>query len=513
MKNKTLSFLINSVLLVLLVLASAGCRGVKIGEPSYWPTAEWKIAAPESVGIDSVEISKGLNSIRENKTNIHSLMIVRNDSVILDSYFYPYDGSTYHDVASVTKSIMTTLIAIASDQGKLDLDQPMLSFFPERIISSRDRMKEQITVRHLVSNSSGFLFEEKDDKATIQAMMEKSDWIQAALDLPVVQQPGTHFGYFSPGMHLLSAILQEATGMSALEFANENLFEPLGIDINDVFWPSDPQGYNYGWGDLCLYPVDMAKIGFLFLHNGKWEDKQIVSSKWIEEATRKQLDTEPYRGEDYGYGWWISRPDEEISYYRADGRGGQRIVIVPSMNLLLIATGGGYGNDEVDPYIVASIKDLKNPLEPNPSAVKKLNDIVSELKQSPEPQPANPLPEIAGIISGKTFVFEENKLKLKSFNIDFSNEKDAVIKLDGEDGQIIAGIGLDGLWRSSISGYPVVMRGNWENDNTFIVEYNGGPDLDYSKLKFNFINNKVKVEVLIPVTYNGFAVEGEIKLN
>jgi len=509
MKRKISFLLFIPALLIFLVLAGSGCKAVRMSEPSYWPTKKWKTATPESAGIDSAKLTEGLSTIKAKGTHIHSLMIVRNDSVVLDSYFYPYDGSTYHDVASVTKSIMTTLIAIAADQDKLSIDAPLLSFFPDRTIANLDSMKKQITVRHLVSNSSGFLFNEKDDKATIKAMMENDDWIQATLDLPVVQKPGTHFGYFSPGMHLLSAILQEATGVSALEFANENLFKPLGIDINNVFWPSDPQGYNYGWGDLCLYPEDMAKIGFLFLHQGKWEGKQIVSGKWVSEATKKQLPTDPGRGEDYGYGWWVSRPDEDIPYYRADGRGGQRIVVVPSMNMLLVATGGGYDNDEVDPYIVASIADLKNPLEPNTSALKELDDVVSGLIKSPEPEPVSPLPVTAGIISGKTFIFEENKLSLKSLNIVFSNEKEAMLQLDGEDGQIKAVVGLDGLWRSSISGYPVLMRANWEDPDTLIIEYNGGPDLDYSKLRFSFENNIVKVEVLIPVTYEGLTVEGK----
>ncbi|MCL4418213.1 MAG: beta-lactamase family protein [Actinobacteria bacterium] len=511
MKSKIFYLLIIVTLLVFLVLIGVSCKGVKVSEPSYWPTDGWQSATPESQGIDSNKLIEGLNAINNNGTHIHSLMIVRNDFIILDSYFYPYDGSNYHDIASVTKSIMTTLIGIAADQGKLDIDRPMLSFFPDRTIANRDSMKEQITVRHLVSNSSGFLFNEKDDRATIQSMVENDDWIQATLDLPVVHKPGTHFGYFSPGMHLLSAILQEATGMTALEFADVNLFKPLGIDINNVFWPSDPQGYNYGWGDLSLYPEDMAKIGFLFLYQGKWEGKQIVSSKWVNEATKKQLATEPYRGEDYGFGWWISRPNADISYYLADGRGGQRIIVIPSMNLLLVTTGGGFSFDEIDPYIIAIIADLENPKDPNPSGIEKLNAIVAELKQPPEPQPVSPLPEIAGIISGKTFVFEENKLNIKSFNIDFDNKKEAMLQLDGEEGQITAVIGLDGLWRSSISGYPVLMRGSWEDANTFIIEYNGGPDLNYSKLKFIFENNKVKVKVLIPVTYEGLTVEGKIK--
>ena len=189
MKSKISYLLLVLILLTSLILTGVSCKTVKVPEPLYWPRDGWQTAAPESVGIDSEKLAEGLNEISDNGTHIHSLMIIRNDSIVLDSYFYPYNGSTYHDVASVTKSIMTTLIAIAADQGKLSLDAPILSFFSDRIISNMDSKKQQVTVRHLVSNSSGFLFDEKDDQATIQAMINSDDWIQATLDLSVVHEP------------------------------------------------------------------------------------------------------------------------------------------------------------------------------------------------------------------------------------------------------------------------------------------------------------------------------------
>ena len=191
-------------------------------------------------------------AIRTDGTKIHSLLVVRGGEVVLDTYFYPYDGSTVHDQASVTKSVMTTLIGIAADQGKLDLDAPMLSFFPERTIANRDARKGRITVRHLVSNTAGTECIHHPDEPTARAMHASPDWVQFTLDLPMVAEPGTTFAYCSPGMHLLSVILQKATGMNTLEFARANLFEPLGI--HDVVWSTDPQGTPNGHGELYLYP-------------------------------------------------------------------------------------------------------------------------------------------------------------------------------------------------------------------------------------------------------------------
>ena len=214
----------------------------------------------------------------------------------------PYNSAELHDFASVTKSFMTTLIGIAIDQGKLKLDDKVLSFFPERTIANRDARKEQMTIKDLVSMRNGF---ESGclpgDPPTIAAMMSQPDYVQAALDRKMVAEPGTENCYDSPGMHLLSAILQKATGMTALEFARQNLFAPLGIQ--DSYWNADPQGITHGWGDLHLKPGDAAKLGYLWLNNGVWDGKQIVSKNWVKDAVAYH--SEFGGGDGYGYGWWL----------------------------------------------------------------------------------------------------------------------------------------------------------------------------------------------------------------
>jgi len=277
--------------------------GSGIPEPAYWPTIGWQSSTPEGQGFDSAKLAEGLQEIKQNGTRVHSILIVRDGLVLLDAYFYPYDGSYYHDLASVTKSVMTTLIGIAADQGKLELDQPMLSFFSDRTIANRDARKESITVRHLTAMTSGFEVDLVDDENTAIEMRASDDWVQFSLDRPVVAEPGTRFAYDSASIHLLSAILQQATGMTAAEYAEANLFEPLGI--TNFYWPADATGYTRGWGDLALHPHDAAKIGFLFLHQGQWESSQVVSREWVKTATDAHISTGRDEDEYYGYGWWV----------------------------------------------------------------------------------------------------------------------------------------------------------------------------------------------------------------
>jgi len=514
MKKKLCTLFIILTLLAFLALIDISCERVAsepiiIPQPSYWPTQGWEEATPEFQGFSSQKLAEALNAIKKKDMDIHSLMIVRNGSVILDAYFYPYDGSIYHDVASVTKSVMTTLIGIAADQGKLSLDDPILSFFPDRTIANKDSNKERITVRHLVSNSSGFKFDEKDDAATISAMTESDDWIQHVLDLPVIHKPGTHFAYFSPGMHLLSAILQQATGMTALEFADANLFKPLGI--NKVYWPSNSQGYTIGYGDLCLFPADMAKIGFLFLHQGKWEDKQIVSSDWVNEATRKHFSTGLDYEDDYGYGWWISSSNTKFPYYRAYGRKEQTIMVIPSINTLIVTTGAEFDIDKIIKYVFSSIEDLEKPLVPDHSSIENLNNAANEIVKHPEPLEVALLPEIAGKISGKTYIFEHNTLTIESLVVNFVNVKEAVfdLKIKSEPLPRNIVVGLDSLWKPSVSGKAAVSRGYWEDENNFIWEYSEGPGLNDYIFKLYFENNKVSFEVLEPASAKGLIIEGK----
>ena len=247
MKTKKMIIAVVALALIIIlavILVPKLVKPEQASEPDYWPTNGWQTSTPEEQGMDSVKLAEAIEQIQKLDIPVNSLLILRDGKILLDAYFYnPYDGTYPHDLASVTKSIMTTLIGIAVGQGKIDLDKPIVSYFPDRTIDNLDERKKQITVRHLVSNTNGLESGcEPGDEPTIRAMISTTDWVQHALDRKMVQEAGEAFCYDSPGMHLLSAILQETTGMTALEFARQYLFTPLGI--KEAIWEGDPQGYH-----------------------------------------------------------------------------------------------------------------------------------------------------------------------------------------------------------------------------------------------------------------------------
>jgi CubicO group peptidase (beta-lactamase class C family) len=489
--------------------------------PAYWPTQGWqRTTTPEEAGIDSAKLAEALLTIREQDIDIHSLLVIRDGAVVVDAYLYPYDGSTFHDVASVTKSIMTTLIGIAADHGKLELDQPMLSYFPNNnnnTIANLDALKERITVQHLASMSSGLNCTQEDDEATLREMKASPDWVRFTLDRKVIWEPGTTFVYCSPGMHLLSAILEHATGMTALDFAHQNLFEPLGI--RDVMWLTDPQGYNRGSEGIYLHPYDMAKIGYLWLNNGQWQGKQIVSQEWVNNSVKAQFETGEEEGDDddYGYGWWVQTDDEPESY-SASGRGGQRIIVVPAWNLIIATTGGGFSFEEIEPLLAASIVDMNNSLPANPSAASKLQAALTAISQPPAAQPVALLPDTAHVISGKTFVFEPNPLGIDKAQFEFdnnNNSSEAVLRVTLTGGGQMPPwlIGLDGVYRLSPGEYnlPQGNRGHWVDADTFMLEHDEIANNDHILLLIHFTGDRLIVEGQETAHELGVRLEGRIQ--
>lgn len=461
--------------------------------PDYWPTTGWRTTSPESQGLDSDKLADLLLAIRERNVQIHSLLIIRNGYVVTDATIYPYDGQNVHDMASVTKSVMTTLIGIATDQGKLNLDDKMVSFFPDYTIANLDELKNGITIRHLASMSSGLDCTAEDDELTLQEMEASPDYVQFVLDRHMIWTPGEHFEYCSPAIHLLSPILQQATGQTALDFARQYLFEPLGIQ--ESMWEQDPQGYYDGWGDLSLNPHDMAKLGFLFMNLGKWEDKQIVSRQWVEEATKAHM-VALSGGDQYGYGWWMDPATE--SGYRADGRGGQYIYIFPEWDMVIVTTGGGYMMDEIAELILASFINFEKSLPANPEGVSRLEAAIDLVLQPTESLPVLPLPEMARSISGKTYVFEPNPAEIQSISLEFDTSSEAIIFVEVSGESLTSHkVGLDGVYRFSpgFDGRPSVYRGTWTDAQTFFLEYDGITNNDHAFFNFRFDGDQVEVSV------------------
>ena len=471
-----------------------------IAQPSYWPTSGWRTASPESQGIDSAVLAEAIETACKSGVNIHSLLVIRNNFIVAEAYFYPYDGKAPHDLASVTKSITGTLIGMAIEQKKIKgVDQKALQFFSKMKIANKDARKEKITVGNLLTMSSGLNCIAKGEP-TLWEMLNQPDNAKYMLDLAMVAEPGSNFSYCSGGMHLLSAIISNSTGMNEEAFAKRFLFEPIGI--KQLIWPVDPQNVNHGFGNLHLLPRDMAKLGVLFMSNGRWDGRQIIKADWVATATTSKIKTGGAR--DYGYGWWIPAAGGLIPY-EASGRGGQQISVMPSKNAVIVFNGGGFNTGDVLKLIQPAIKS-DQALPENPAASAKLKSAISEAVKAAEPAAIQPLPAIAKIISGKTFTVENNWIGMKTLTLRFPEAGDPTAKFSFVENwnmnrieklSEVRPIGLDGRLRLSPNGrygLSVGVRGNWEDDHTFVLEYDEVANLNSYKMRLSFTENSVSIQ-------------------
>jgi len=307
---------------------------------SKWPTDEWETAAPESVGMDPEPVEDMLAEIDTLGINLDGVVIVHQGVIVGERYYPVYSQQTLHESYSITKSVVSALIGIALKDGCITgLDDPVLEYFPDRDLKNMDDQKKAITIQHLLTMSSGLAWDQDE-------MVSHPDWVQYTLDQPVVHQPGTTWFYSNGGPHVLSALIQEACEMHTQDFANENLFGPLGI--SDYRWQRATDGYpNGGWG-LAFTPRDLAKIGYLYLRDGVWEGKQILPKDWVKASSTVHFKVpDPLEPWDlyYGFLWWIHGDGP----YAAHGTKGQFIYLIPEKDLVVVITGNIPDSDIVKP--------------------------------------------------------------------------------------------------------------------------------------------------------------------
>ena len=495
-----------TVLCVFLALSIliAGCAplksvSVKVPAPDHWPTAGWQSSTPEAQGMDSKLLAQMLEEVSANKTNIHSVLVIRNGYMVTEAYFHPYTRDTKIHIQSVTKSVIGALVGVAVKQGYIkSVNEKLLSFFPDRIYSNPSKEKDSIRLKHLLSMSSGFPCQEFSDSG--RSMEQTWGWVQFMLDLPVDIPPGETFGYCNGNSHLLSAIVEKRTGMNTREFANQQLFKPLGIPPAEAFeWWVDPQGFSMGGDGLFLRPVDLAKLAFLYLHNGEWDGQQIFPRNWVADSTVQYV--QKPEGPGYGYLWTVY-PD--TGRYSALGLGGQQIHVYPSKNLIVIATAELETFMEapeiermINNFILPAIKSDK-PLAENSTGVARLQAAM-DLATNPI-QPVPPLPAIAQEISGKLYTLEENPYGWKNLVLIFKpGTSTAQVSTVGPDD--LDEIGLDNIFRPArLPENQYMMRGHWMDDQTFGVEWwstvnNNGTSM--IQVKYNGNNVEISIHNLI----------------
>ncbi|WP_238918674.1 serine hydrolase [Clostridium sp. YIM B02555] len=280
-------------------------------------------------------------TINNDYNNITGIIVLKNGETLYENYFNGYTAIDTVHVASVTKSVFSALIGIAIDNGYIkSIDQKVLDFFPEYTTKRGEKTIQSVTIKDMLTMTAPYKY--KSEPYT--KFFSSDNWMRAALDLLGGKGKIGEFMYSAiVGTHILSGILVKSTGQSVLDFATENLFSPLEIKIgqnvvlhnkeehlaflkdkNVSGWVVDSQGINpAGWG-LTLTPIDMAKIGQLYLDSGLWYGKQIIPKWWIAESTKEHSRWDEYELS-YGYLWWVIDDEEQI--YAALGDGGNVIYV------------------------------------------------------------------------------------------------------------------------------------------------------------------------------------------
>ena len=365
------------IILILLLLIWSNLGLAADGKPDYWPTQGWRTASLESQGMDSEFLLKMMETIWEQEIGINSALIVRNGYIVLEANGYAYHRDDLRNIQSCTKSVSSALIGIAIDKGYIQsVQQPVLNFFPDRKAKRLNTNKKAMTLEHVLTMTTGLKCRDSylyqwDGLTRMQA---RRDWVKYMIDLPMSEKPGTHFEYCNGASFLLSAIIQNKTSMNALSFAEKYLFAPLGI--SNIKWPSNPRGITIGWGQLKMRPRDMAKIGYLYMNEGLWNGKRIISSQWIKESTRKHTIATGLPG--YGYQWWIINDD----IYTAIGYDGQFIIVAPKEKLITVFTSSLPVKAMYIPvgllgaYILPAVRS-PTPLSENPDVNKKISSLIT----------------------------------------------------------------------------------------------------------------------------------------
>ncbi|GAA3836089.1 serine hydrolase [Deinococcus aetherius] len=300
--------------------------------PSDLPTTR-----PEDAGLDPNRLDALHARIERALPHVTSLLVARHGHLAFERYFGIYPTSP-QDTQSVTKSLVSLLVGVALDRGLLaGLDQPVLPLLGSDADALTDARWRDVTVRHLLTMTSG-LPSELTDAAYDEAWMASEDPVRFALARPLVADPGTAFHYSNAGVHLLGAVLAQAAGQNLADFAQEALFTPLGIAPPP--WPRDPLGRPLACGSAHLTPREMLRLGGLVLGRGRWEGRQLVPPGWVEEATRVHVQGYGWMEGLPGYGllWWVTREGGTEGWY-ATGYGGQYVAVFPALELVAVMTG------------------------------------------------------------------------------------------------------------------------------------------------------------------------------
>ncbi len=427
-------------------------------------------SAPEAQGLPSAAVLALVDEAERKDLGVHSLMILRRGHVVAEGWWDPYGPASPHMLYSLSKSFCSTAAGLAVAEGRLSLDDSVLSFFPDVAPATPDANLAAMRLRHLLSMSTGH---DQDTTGRLRDA-EGGDWARGFLAQPVEHAPGTHFVYNSGATYMVSAIVQKVTGQTVLDYLGPRLFGPLGIQ--DPTWETSPQGVSVGGWGLNITTEDIARFGLLYLQQGVWRGKRLLPAAWVAEATSKQVENGENPDSDWGVGYGFQFWRCRHGAYRGDGAFGQLCVVLPEQETVVAITAGtsdlGGVLNLVWDHLLPALGPT--PLPEDPAGAGRLRARLAGLSMpAPEGQAAS---RLAANVSGKTYAFdagEGNEHKVETARWEFG-PGGATVTIRDAAGDHRIEASADGWRRGTTtlregSSQPVAARGAWVAEDTYIL--------------------------------------------
>jgi CubicO group peptidase (beta-lactamase class C family) len=372
-------------------------------------------STPEEQGVSSNSILRLLDHIKEHNLELHSLMILRHGHVITEGWWHPYRSDREHMLFSLTKSFTSIAVGFAISEGLLSLEDTLASFFPEIEIKHANEFRD-IQVRDLLTLSVGH------EKATMGWDLQQIEgsWVEYFLNIPLDHTPGTRFLYNTSATQMLSAIVDRVSGLQLIDYLEPRLFQPLGI--SRPYWQTSPEGHNTGGHGMSLKTEDIAKFGQFLLQQGFWKGRQLLSKKWIQEATSLQIVNGDNKDDDwqqgYGFQFWLSRHGA----YRADGAYSQFCIVLPVQDAVVIITSGTHNGPSilnlVWKYLLTAMVDHPLPVDNHARTI--LNQQLNHLMIHTPVLMNDSL--LAEKVSNRVFKMDANEKNIKEVSIMFKRD-------------------------------------------------------------------------------------------
>jgi CubicO group peptidase (beta-lactamase class C family) len=467
----------------LIFMSLLACTGVSL--PAENSSLALPRSTPEAQGISSATVLDFVEAADQQSDTTHaiqSFMLVRHGHVVAEGWWSPYGPDIPHKMFSLSKSFTSTAVGLAIAEGKLSLDNTVLSFFPEDAPTNPSPYLKAMRVRDLLIMSSGQNLSTVTRLGDVMRNSAQSGEIitRAFLAAPVEYKPGTLFIYNTPGSYMLSAIVQKATGETVLDYLRPRLFEPLGIE--NPTWDASPQGITFGGVGLNIRTEDIARFGQLYLQKGEWNGKQLLPASWVETATARQTSngSEPTSDWDQGYGYQFWRCRHGL--YRGDGAFGQYCIVMPQQDAVVAITSGTRDMQAVMNLVWDKLLRAMQP-SPLPADAESDQKLERELAGLTLHQPQGiAMSAIAAQVSGKTYLFPTNAQDIDAVTLDFKGQ-DATLDVRslGQEYRIACG---SGVWKKERTAFvagaeawvaaPVEQRvaasGAWTADDTYTAK-------------------------------------------